>query len=143
MIRWYPWQPSQQHLNETDFILFIFCKHIKVKMHFSGCGFQEWEDSLAFLVNGDSLDLVVERRLRIRLSYGLLLQVGSPEVMWRSQWKSELRGDSWTSAPRSRVASFMLDSVRSLTLSGILYQLCCLDLWGAQGLSLPVSASPD
>lgn len=63
--------------------------------------------------------------------------------MWRSQWESELREDSWTSAPRSRDASFMLHRVRSLTLSGILYQLCCLDLWGAQDLSLPVSASPD
>lgn len=36
MIRWYPWQPSQQHLNETNFILFFFFKHLKVKMHFSG-----------------------------------------------------------------------------------------------------------
>lgn len=64
---------------------------------------------------------MVERGSRIGSSRGLVLQVGSPEVMWRSQRESELRGDSWTSAPRSRDASFMLHRVRSLTLSGILH----------------------
>uniref|UniRef100_A0A452QQZ5 Uncharacterized protein n=1 Tax=Ursus americanus TaxID=9643 RepID=A0A452QQZ5_URSAM len=47
---------------------------------------------------------MVERGSRIGSSRGLVLQVGSPEVMWRSQRESELRGDSWTSAPRSRDA---------------------------------------
>lgn len=51
MIRRYPWQPSQQHLNEINFILFyFFCEHMKVKMHFSDCGFQEWEGSLVCLL---------------------------------------------------------------------------------------------
>lgn len=52
MIRWYPWQPSQQHLNETDFILFIFCERMKVEMPDSDRSFQ-WMVPWALCLNGD------------------------------------------------------------------------------------------
>lgn len=51
---------------------------MKVKMRFSGRGFQEWEDNLPFLVKWRLFDLLMERGSRISWSCSLIMQVGSP-----------------------------------------------------------------